>query len=179
MPGYIIHIAVAKEYIKKHKLEIKNEKNFIKGAIDPDLIVKIKNNVTKNQTHYGIWGNGNIEINFEKFLSDKKVDLKEDYWKGYLLHLLTDYCFYHIYFKQETEEVRNSSNVYQFHEDYDCLNKDLIDKYKITPMQEIKNDMNFIEKEPKYLKKEKIINFIEKISNIELEKNLKEILTQN
>lgn len=38
MPGFTIHIAVAKEYIKKHKDEIKNEEEFIKGIIDPDYI---------------------------------------------------------------------------------------------------------------------------------------------
>ena len=36
MPGFVIHIAIAKEYERKHKNEIKNTEEFIKGAIAPD-----------------------------------------------------------------------------------------------------------------------------------------------
>ncbi len=30
MPGFVIHIAVGKEYIKKHKNEVKNTEEFFK-----------------------------------------------------------------------------------------------------------------------------------------------------
>ena len=40
MPGFVIHIAVAKEYINKHKNEIKDEKEFLNGVVAPDLIPK-------------------------------------------------------------------------------------------------------------------------------------------
>ena len=37
MPGFIIHIAVGKEYIKKHENEIKDVDEFIKGIVAQDL----------------------------------------------------------------------------------------------------------------------------------------------
>ena len=36
MPGFSIHIAVAKEYIRKNK--VKDEQELIRGVIDPDYI---------------------------------------------------------------------------------------------------------------------------------------------
>lgn len=175
MPGYVIHIAVAKEYIKKHKKQVKNEEEFMKGAIAPDLIVKQNKNITKNKTHYGKWENGDTEINFEDFLADEQVKTNNDYWKGYLLHLLVDHYFCNIYFCEETREVVNSGDVYQFHYDYDCLNKELMEIYKIQPIEEIKDTMNFIDAQPKYLSKDKIIDFIENISDQTLEKLLEEV----
>ena len=46
MPGYVIHIAIATQYIKKHN-NIKNEEEFIKGTIYPDSVSE------KKLTHYG------------------------------------------------------------------------------------------------------------------------------
>lgn len=175
MPGYIIHIAVAKEYTKKHKKQVKNEEEFIKGAIAPDLIVKQNKNINKNETHYGKWGNGNTQINFNDFLEDKQVNLNNDYWKGYLLHLLTDYYFYHIYFDKETKKITNSDDVYQFHNDYDCINKELMEIYKIQPFEEIIDTIKFIDAQPKYLSKDKVIDFIRNISDQTLEELLEEI----
>ena len=36
MPGYVIHIAIAQEYLKKHNQNFSGE--FIEGSIYPDLI---------------------------------------------------------------------------------------------------------------------------------------------
>jgi len=54
MPGFTIHIAVAKRYIEKHKSEIKSEEEFIKGAIAPDMNEKMDEIAQdKSKTHYG------------------------------------------------------------------------------------------------------------------------------
>ena len=45
MPGYIIHIATAQEYLRKHKKEFSEE--FIEGTIAPDFTND------KSKTHYG------------------------------------------------------------------------------------------------------------------------------
>lgn len=173
MPGFVIHIAVAKEYIKKHNNEIKDEEKFIEGALAPDLIPKIDKNRNKSETHYGKWGNDGMEINLDKFLTDDKVDMKDDYWKGYFIHLLTDKEFYLKYFKEETEELINNNDTYYY--DYDCLNKSLIEKYNIEMKydENVTKCMSYIDGNPKYLKKEKVIKFIDEITNTSINEQMK------
>lgn len=173
MPGFTIHIAVAKEYMKKHKGEIKNENEFIKGTIAPDLNVDMTD-VAKDKsiTHYGKWGNYRVKTDIKAFLEDSKVDIDEDYWKGYMLHLLVDHYFYNKYFKHELKAIIQNKD--KFYYDYDCLNCDLISKYKIEILDNIRKymDTDKNDGEPKYLKIDKVINFIDKISNMDLEKQI-------
>ena len=58
MAGYVIHIAIAQEYLKKNKK--KYNKEFVKGAILPDLTSD------KTKTHYG---RSPAYTNLKKFLS--------------------------------------------------------------------------------------------------------------
>ena len=171
MAGYVIHIAIAKEYIKKHEKEIEEYDEFIKGVIAPDYIPKIDKRKNKNITHYGIWEKGISETHIDEFIKDKKVDMNKDYWKGYFIHLLTDHYFYNIAFKDEVEEEKKNKD--GFYHDYDCINKALIEKYKIESIEEIKANMNHIDGKPKYLKLEKVIKFIDKISDMNLKEQEK------
>lgn len=167
MPGFTIHIAIGKRYIAKHEKEIKNENEFMNGIIAPDLD-ETMTQMAKNklETHYGMWCND--ENHFKEFFEDKKVNINKDFWKGYFLHLLTDYCFYNNQFKEETELV--TQNGEGFYKDYDCLNYELIEKYKLPIPQNICKYMETqkILEKPKYLKLEKVIDFIEEISNLDL-----------
>ena len=36
MAGYVIHLAIGEEYIRKHKYDIKDRKEFLKGIVAPD-----------------------------------------------------------------------------------------------------------------------------------------------
>ena len=179
MPGFTIHIAVGKEYIRKHEGKIQNESKFIKGIIAPDLDEE-KNEIVKDKsiTHYGSWGKYQVTTNIDEFLKDEKVDIKEDYWKGYFLHLLKEYYFYNKYFKQEFTNMKNNQD--KFYYDYDCLNFNLIKKYNIQILDNIKKYMyiNKNNNEPKYLKEDKIIDFIDKISNINIENEVEIIMKE-
>ena len=158
MPGFTIHLAIAKQYITKNQTKIKLPEEFIKGSIAPDLnedMTQIATN--KSQTHYGKWGNWRCETNIDEFLKDERVDINQDFWKGYCLHLLTDYYYYNKIFTREIQEaIKNKDN---FYNDYDCLNKTLIEKYKLSILDNIKKYMYEIDGEPKYLKIDKIIRF--------------------
>ena len=174
MPGFTIHLAIGKRYIDKHKNQIKNEEEFIKGIMAPDLnkeMTEIEKD--KSKSHYGIWGNYNVTTNIDKFLKDEKVNIEQDYWKGYFLHLITDHYFYSVDFINEFNQTKkNNENLYN---DYDCLNATLrkdymIDKYKIDAIEKY---MYIIEKEPKYLKLEKVEKFIEKISSFDIKDTIK------
>lgn len=172
MPGFSIHIAVAKQYKNKYPNEIKDEKEFIKGTIAPDLNEEMDEiSKDKSKTHYGVWGNYKVEVNIDRFLEDEKVKIQDDYWKGYFLHLLTDYYFYNVDFKEELEQIIQNQD--KFYYDYDCINQFIIPEYKIEIIQNIKKYMDFIEGSPKYLKKDKIIEFIEKISSLDINEQTK------
>lgn len=96
MASFNIHLAVGKRYLEKTNI-IKNEKDFYKGIIEPDLVSD------KKTTHYT---GTNDKSDLLKYLS-LKVQLKEylknestdsDYQKGVFLHLITDYLFFNTFF---------------------------------------------------------------------------------
>ena len=170
MPGFTIHIAIAKQYIKKNKEKIKNEEEFIKGSISPDLNKKMDGlTEEKSKTHYGLWGRYQVETYINEFLEDVNVDINEDYWKGYFIHLLADHYFYNKerFFKKEYEDMKKNND--KFYNDFDCLNKGLIEKYRIEPLENIQKYMNMYDGEPKYLKLDKIVKFIEEISDVNIQ----------
>jgi len=174
MPGFTIHIAIAKEYMKKNKNEIKNEEEFIKGVIAPDMNEKLDGPAEdKSKNHYGKWGKYEVTTYIDEFLKDTKVDMAQDFWKGYFMHLLTDHYFYIKYFKKEHEEIVKNND--RFYYDYDCLNKSLIERYQIQLLDNIKKHMNMFDEEPKYLKESKVIEFIDIISNMNIEEKAETI----
>jgi len=176
MPGFTIHIAIAKQYIKENKLEIKNEEEFIKGSIVPDLNEELNEITTnKSKTHYGIWIDYDLTTNIDEFLEDSKIDIEQDYWKGYFMHLLADHYFYNKYLEKENKEIEKNND--RFYYDYNCLNKVLIEKYKLHILDNIEKYMNIYEGQPKYLKESKIIDFIEKISSMNIKDKI-EIIKQ-
>ena len=175
MPGFVIHLAVAKEYMNKHKDEIKNEKEFMRGIVEPDLIADLNKNISKGQTHYGKNGVRKLKSYLNLFLDDPKVDMSTDYYKGYFVHLVTDNEFYLNYFKNETQDMISNNDSY--YHDYDCLNKLLMKKYKVgkTYIKDVDKYMNYIEEEPKYLTEQRVVDFIEKITNESIEERIKEV----
>ena len=73
MPGYVIHLSVAEEYLKKHD---KNENylEFIEGVIFPDSVTD------KSLTHYGP---SSSQVNLYNFL--KEHELNDSFTRGYFL----------------------------------------------------------------------------------------------
>lgn len=171
MPGFTIHLAVAKEYEKKHKDEIKKEADFIQGVLAPDLL-SIKNKEDKTITHYGKRKEGRLEIQLKEFIDTTTIDLVSDYGKGYFLHLLTDYYFYTQDFKQETDDTIQKETT--FYHDYDCLNQELLETYQIEVLPEIAKYMAIIKDKPEFLKPQKVNEFIEKMAKLDLEEEKKE-----
>ena len=159
MPGFVIHLATANEYIRKHKNEIKNKEEFINGCIYPDMTTK----EGKKKTHFGESSAGTI---LRKFL--KQVDIDTDYNKGYFLHLVTDYIFYNKILPYTSKQIYN---------DYDVLNKYLMKKYKVELNNAIKDKVFFREGETKILTKQLVEKTIDEASSFELENIKKEIIS--
>ena len=154
MAGYAIHIAVAKEYLRKHKGY--NEQEFIKGTIYPDTVKD------KTKTHFGP---NSASCNLNKFLETYSIE--ESYYAGWFLHLIVDIEFYGDYLNNW--DKRKDTDKQKLFQDYDILNKELIEKYEITFPKEIEEFAIFKEGELTYIKRETIYDFIDKISSISIE----------
>ena len=155
MPGYVIHLAIAEMYLKKHNDKKEDYNEFIEGVIYPDS-TKIK-----SETHYG---DKSSESNLYEFL--KEHELKNSFEKGYFLHLLTDYLFYNRYIDTISEKIYN---------DYDVLNDLLIEKYKVVLTEKVKNQVFSKNGELYILSMEILDRLIDDISNMDLDKVSEEV----
>lgn len=145
MASINIHLAVGKVFLDKNT--ILNQKEFIRGILEPDLVDD------KDKSHYTEEDRGTTlkehvfsKVNLKKYLENNKID--SDYQKGVFLHLYTDYEFFHSFF----DEAFLESHTY---EDF-C--KDLYYSYVVT--NEVLDEKYLIEIEEEY--KEKIKNNIKK-----------------
>ena len=87
MASFSMHLAIAKLYLKDHPEE--NEEEFLEGILEPDTVPSIE----KGRTHYGLhaaWSNP------AKYLQENGKKIENSRKRGYFLHLVTDYLFYHI-----------------------------------------------------------------------------------
>ena len=157
MPGFVIHIAIGQEYLKKHNNE-KQYRDFIMGNIDPDLTNE------KFKTHYG---KSPAYSSLKEFLNSNKLDNSLN--KGRFLHLITDYLFYNYYLDRISKGI--------LHNDYDLTNKDLMKKYNVVLPDEIKEFVYFKEGNPEILSLDLAMKVIDEISGLdinEIEKELKD-----
>lgn len=155
MPGYIIHLAIAEEYLRKHK-NIEKKDDFIEGVIFPDSVKD------KSETHYGA---KSCYSNLFEFLKDK--NLNTSFNKGYFLHLLTDYLFYNRYIDHTSKAIYN---------DYDILNKKLIDEYKIEVPKRINDKIYFKDGKLVILTYEIVYKLIEDISDMDINDIASEVM---
>ena len=155
MPGFVVHIAIAQEYLRKHKKVF--SENFILGSIEPDFTTD------KSKTHYG---KSPAYVSLKKYLENNKVNT--DFDRGYFLHLVTDYLFYNYYVK----EIKKP----QIYDDYDFTNKALIEKYNVFLPEKAKSKVFFKEGIPQILTLPLACKVIDEISEYELEKIEKEVL---
>ena len=159
MPSFVIHIAVANEYFKKHNMKEEKEE-FIKGTIKPDF--------TDNKliTHYEErLGN----VNLKEFLETNEI--KSSFDRGYFLHLVTDYLFYNHYLDKYLK--------HDMYNDYYILNKDIVEKYNVLPREEIKKYMTYKEGKTKVLSLELICKVIDEVSSLDLDEVAREVKNNN
>ena len=93
MPSQITHLAVAKRFLAKHVGVIKDEQEFLDGAVVPDL------HPDKTVSHCGVRTEkvDVIKYNAEKVNPSKFLethDLSVDFNKGQYLHLWVDDQYY-------------------------------------------------------------------------------------
>ena len=166
MAGYVIHLIIADEYLRKTDEVIKNKDEFIKGVIYPDS-VKIK-----GETHYSPYYSS--DVNLYDFVKDNFYKLDQDFYKGYFLHLLTDFLFYKKHFVLPKAGIATEI----IHNDYDILNNELLEKYKIDIPEELMKFCNKKEGNPVYVKRENIYTCIDDCSSYRLYDLAEEILKE-
>ena len=155
MAGYVIHIAIAQEYLRKHNEAY--DPDFIRGSVLPDLTKD------KSQTHYG---KSPSYTNLKKFLDNNKLDTQIK--RGEFLHLVSDYLFYNYYIVCTNRE--------QLHNDYDCINKDIIEKYNVKLIDEVKEKVFYSDNIPVILSKIMAFKVIDEISNLDIDDVKDEVL---
>ena len=179
MPSHQIHLAIAKRYIEKH--EVEDKEAFIEGSIAPDFVKP------KEISHYTIptskedlYEHLKAKVDLNRFLRENEI--KTDYDKGVLLHLMTDKIFFTEFF---SEEFLKSTNYHEFTEDlytsYSQMNAYLEEKYHIVLKEElaekIKQEIEASKKHHNVSAKlgknvvplDKLDAFIERMSNVNLE----------
>ncbi len=154
MAGYVIHLAVAQEHLKKYKE--KDGKEFLYGSIEPDLVKP------KSKSHYA---EKTSKANLKAFLEDNEITTS--FKRGCFLHLVTDYLFYNKYLDYfSTPEI---------YDDYDYLNERLVKKYNVHIIDEVKEFVNFKEGETKILSYELASKVIDEISKLDLDEIKEEV----
>lgn len=191
MASFSMHLAVAKLYLKTHPEE--NEEEFIKGTLEPDLVPSIE----KGSTHYGLhsaWANP------AKYLQENGRSIENSRKRGYFLHLITDYLFYHklldidkILNRNDKEYIANIQNnsalpsknlaewVNNQRNDFSVLEGEIEDKYEIQDYidklpEKIKKVMTRTEGELKVFERDSLFIFLEDMAQIDLDKMAKELL---
>lgn len=151
MPGYTIHLAVGKIYSKNN--EIQNIESFIKGIIAPDQAED------KKLSHYGPCSS---KPNLQKYINEN--ELSDSFNEGYFLHLLTDKLFYNKFLKKWNKSI---------YDDYDKLNKKIIEKYEINVPKEIQKDIGYKEGKLDILDEKTLYEFIENVGRIDIRSIIK------
>ncbi|MBR0428275.1 MAG: hypothetical protein IJK18_08780 [Clostridia bacterium] len=178
MASYSMHLAIAKLHLKNHSQKNIDEEELIKGTLEPDMVPSSE----KGRTHYGkhsAWSNP------AKYLQENGRSIENSRKRGYFLHLVTDYLFYHklididkLIAKWGLDEWgKNQRN------DFSILEGEIEDKYNIHDYiaklpESIKKEMTRAEGELKVFERKSLFKFLEDIAQIDLDK-LADILLQN
>lgn len=186
MASFNIHLAVAKVYLKHNKIKYPEE--FIKGILDPDLVIdNDQSHYTNKRNNTSLIEHLKTKINLEKYVLGNHIH--SDYQKGIFLHLITDYEFFNNFFDLEyLISISYIDFCKSLYYSYDISNSYLEEKYQLkinTYYQElIKKDMAKSRKEKKLeekqyeniLPRDKLDKWINLIGKINLEKYYQEIL---
>lgn len=179
MPCLVMHLAIAKKYLKIHPEENYNE--FILGTIAPDIdmegIENYINGVThdKNSHHFGenyqttdVIEYMQKKVNFEKFFEENNIDTS--FKRAYFLHLLADYYFFGKYITHNDLIGKSLMEVVKIgFNDYDLITPIIIEKYDLDlpPQLEFLNNCKG-KGDLQLLNLEEVFKFIEDMSMLDI-----------
>ena len=149
MPSYTIHLAAAIKYLENHTEA--DRESFLEGVLAPDLL-------PKPASHYGP---ASSQPGLELFASEKGLD--SSYNRGYYFHLYTDRRFYNEFLPRFITEF--SREIYN---DYDKINRAIIERYGVEIPENVKDAVKIIEGEPKILSLPCLFEFIDSFRDTEI-----------
>ena len=146
MPGYVIHLAVGKVYLRDNKVE--NVTEFERGIIAPDIVAD------KSKSHYGP---DSAEPDLNRYIElNREFD---DFKEGYFLHLLTDHLFYNRFLQEWSPDI---------YDDYNKLNRAIVQRYGIIIPKEVQDIVKYEVGRPKILDEDRLYKFIETVGKINI-----------
>ena len=166
MASFVIHLAIAKEYLIKNNNN-ENIEEFKEGSIAPDLAND------KSISHYGF---RSANPNLYDYL--KKNNVKNSYDRGYFMHLFTDLLFYHYFIHIDELKSKLGPITWKkfLYNDYDIVNSKVIAKYKLDVPEKIKDKMSSKEGKMELFTLSSLYEFIDRISDIDLDKVIKKVM---
>lgn len=191
MASFSMHLSIAKLYLDRHTEE--DEYEFVRGSIEPDLAPFLE----KGRTHYGLhaaWANP------AKYLQENGKSLENSFKRGYFLHLLTDYLFYHLLINideilniqdvKETIDLQNLDEkakhlldewIKNQRNDFSVLEGEIRNRYDIedyikTLPENIRKVMTSIDGDLKVFKREEVFVFLENMGKINIDKIAEDLI---
>ena len=167
MPGLTIHLAAAKEYIRKHPNE--DEAEFLDGAIAPDFAA---DGFLAHRSSPDVTKNGQLFLSGKVILKDSlnDFDINTSFGRGYFFHLITDHEFCQQLLKYENNysEMTYEGIREKLYHDYSVTNAFFKKKYGVVFPEKIKE--YGIEKPgtPIIINTEDICKMIDMLSEIDL-----------
>lgn len=190
MANITVHMAIAQEWAKRHKVE--NLDDFIWGAVAPDVLSWEKKN--GYVTHYGdkvndktpLIDNLSNKTHIDRYLA--KNTLLTDYDKGYFLHLVTDLLFYNDfidiavlqkYYDEHDGQIKGC-----YYHDYDCTLEFVTKTYNVNyqnkhrEVTELENKYGkcAIKDAPWLYSEQQLADFIIRVAKIDLEELAQKII---
>lgn len=152
MAGYVIHIAIGNAILDNNKGLIKDYKSYLQGLIGPDYEKhRLMGKGVPKRVAWTLMHKMDMNRDFSQLT---------DYEKGYFIHLLTDEYFY--------KKYNNYNSVGALYEDYNKTNRDIMAKYNVNLPNEIVSDVEFVDGEPKILKLDGLVDFIEYVASLDM-----------
>lgn len=165
-----IHLAIAKEYIKRHSGL--NKEQVFAGTLYPDSVED------DTKTHYTLQNRGMDILSHVQGKVDLYAFLKEnepldDFSLGWFLHLVTDYLFFQECFsKQYFNNLTYQRFCKELYHAYSCLNLYIEEKYNITKEDYEAYPSEYytgIPYEECILNKKMVDDFITRVASIDIE----------
>ena len=175
MPGLTFHYIIALKSIEKNN--VTNIQEYIDGSFYPDFYQKPQSHYTDNSKVKKPLDKLLFKVDLEAFVKEHTINTDHD--KGYFLHLLTDYLFYHdLCIEKYAHNPDFIRCLHNLGVEYTKINKALYELYKYDNTYINSEYLQFFtrpDEDPEFFTHEELKNFIEHCAALDLNKEYNNI----